>query len=197
MTRKKSNVKALALAVTCAILAGGYSGLNPVYAADDYTVKYDATENCLDYVKQNSAGGYNTYGISKIKLNNIVLDSSIGTSPSITVGSYFSIDGSGGSINAANGKFTVSGAGAITATSLKLGSDYDVKEKIDKINLNPSSGHIGITLKNAKDKLISTIVIKKSLFKNFHITKKINPIVTLNKGPAIHTTICSLRVKLP
>lgn len=103
-----------------------------MYAADDYTVKYDATENCLDYVKQNSAGGYNTYGISKIKLNNIVLDSSIGTSPSITVGSYFSIDGSGGSINAANGKFTVSGAGAITATSLKLGSDYDVKEKIDK-----------------------------------------------------------------
>ena len=34
MTRKKSNVKALALAVTCAILAGGYSGLNPVYAAE-------------------------------------------------------------------------------------------------------------------------------------------------------------------
>ena len=32
MTRKKSNVKALALAVTCAILAGGYSSLNPVYA---------------------------------------------------------------------------------------------------------------------------------------------------------------------
>ena len=32
MTRKKSNVKALAFAVTCAILAGGYSGLNPVYA---------------------------------------------------------------------------------------------------------------------------------------------------------------------
>lgn len=34
MTRKRSNVKALALAVTCAILAGGYSGLSPVYAAD-------------------------------------------------------------------------------------------------------------------------------------------------------------------
>lgn len=103
-----------------------------MYAADDYTVKYDATENCLDYVKQNGASGYNTYGISKIKLNNIVLDSSIGASPSITVGSYFSIDGSGGSISAANGKFVVSDAGAITATSLKLGSDYDVKEKIDK-----------------------------------------------------------------
>lgn len=34
MTRKKSNVKALALAVTCAILAGGYSSVSPVYAAD-------------------------------------------------------------------------------------------------------------------------------------------------------------------
>lgn len=34
MTRKKSNVKALALAVTCAILAGGGIGLKPVYAAD-------------------------------------------------------------------------------------------------------------------------------------------------------------------
>lgn len=121
MTRKKSNVKALALAVTCAILAGGYSGLNPVYAADDYTVKYDATNKSLDYVTQNSVGGYNTYGIYKIKLNNIVLDSSIGASPSITVGSFFSIDGSNGSISAADNKFTVSGAGAITATSLKLG----------------------------------------------------------------------------
>ena len=38
MTRKKSNVKALALAVTCAILAGGYSGLNPVYAETPVTI---------------------------------------------------------------------------------------------------------------------------------------------------------------
>ena len=132
MTRKKSNVKALALAVTCAILAGGYSGLNPVYAASDYgdyTVKYDATDNCLDYVTNNSSG-YNTIGIYKIKLNNIVLDSSIGTSPSITVGSCFSIDGSNGSINAANNKFMVSGAGAITATSLSL-NGQDVKAAID------------------------------------------------------------------
>lgn len=34
MTRKKSNVKALALAVTCAILTGGGIGLEPVYATD-------------------------------------------------------------------------------------------------------------------------------------------------------------------
>ena len=44
MTRKKSNVKALALAVTCAILAGGDIGLEPVYAAD---VTYDVGSNKL------------------------------------------------------------------------------------------------------------------------------------------------------
>lgn len=142
MTRKKSNVKALALAVTCAILAGGYSGLNPVYAAGDYgdyTVKYDATHNSLDYVTQNSAGGYNTYGICKIKLNNIVLDSSIGASPMITVGSYFSIDGSNGSISAANGKFEVSGTGAITASSLKLTGTNAVEDVGEAINTNTTN----------------------------------------------------------
>lgn len=44
MTRKKSNVKALALAVTCAILAGGGIGLEPVYAAD---VTYNTTSHKL------------------------------------------------------------------------------------------------------------------------------------------------------
>lgn len=44
MTRKKSNVKALALAVTCAILAGGGIGLEPVYAAD---VTYDTNSHKL------------------------------------------------------------------------------------------------------------------------------------------------------
>lgn len=107
-----------------------------MYAADDYTVKYDATENCLDYVKQNSAGGYNTHGIYKIKLNNIVLDSSIGASPSITVGSYFSIGGSGGSISAANGKFVVSDAGAITASSLKLTGTNAVDDVGKAVNAN-------------------------------------------------------------
>ena len=142
MTRKKSNVKALALAVTCAILAGGYSGLNPVYAAGDYgdyTVKYDATNTSLDYVTKNSAGGYNTVGIYKIKLNNIVLDSSIGASPSITVGSYFSIDGSNGSISAANNKFTVSGAGAITASSLELTGTNPVPDVGKAINNNTNN----------------------------------------------------------
>lgn len=160
MTRKKSNVKALALAVTCAILAGGYSGLNPVYAAGDYgdyTVKYDATHNSLDYVTQNSAGGYNTYGICKIKLNNIVLDSSIGASPMITVGSYFSIDGSNGSISAANGKFEVSGTGAITASSLKLTGTNAVEDVGEAINTNTNNIAINTTNIQSLDGKIDTV----------------------------------------
>ena len=122
MTRKKSNVKALALAVTCAILAGGYSGLNPVYAADPVyhdVVKYDSANQTLDY-EFDAGAGTGTAAIRKIKFGNVVLDGSNVASPSITVGSYFSIDGSDGSISAAGNKFMVSGAGAITASSLKL-----------------------------------------------------------------------------
>lgn len=133
MTRKKSNVKALALAVTCAILAGGYSALNPVYAAAPVyhdVVKYDSANQTLDY-EFDAGGGIGTAAIQKINFGNIVLDSSIGTSPSITVGSFFSIGGSDGSINAANGKFTVSGAGAITATSLSLDTIGDVTTAIN------------------------------------------------------------------
>lgn len=122
MTRKKSNVKALALAVTCAILAGGYSGLNPVYAATPVyhdVVKYDSANRTLDY-EYDAGAGTGTAAIQKNKFGNVVLDGSDVASHVITVGSYFSIDGSGGSISAANGNFVVSDAGAITATSLKL-----------------------------------------------------------------------------
>ena len=161
MTRKKSNVKALALAVTCAILAGGYSGLNPVYAATPVyhdVVKYDSVNQTLDY-EYNAGGGIGTAAIQKIKFGNVVLDGSDSASPIITVGSgtrltdgkiiaknglyvgsstandgtgsYFSVGGSDGSINAANGKFNVSGAGAITATSLSLGTMNDVAATIN------------------------------------------------------------------
>lgn len=65
MTRKKSNVKALALAVTCAILAGGYSGLNPVYAADG-DVTYDATNKVLKV--DNSSSQETIYEINGVKL---------------------------------------------------------------------------------------------------------------------------------
>lgn len=151
MTRKKSNVKALALAVTCAILAGGGIGLKPVYAANPeyYEVKYNSTDQSLNYIKPGIPTGYATIAIQKITLGSgVVLDSSNGASPIITVGtktriadgyvvaksglyvgtgttndysgSFFSVDGSNGSFKAANGKFAVSAGGAITADSLKL-----------------------------------------------------------------------------
>lgn len=102
MTRKKSNVKALALAVTCAILAGGDIGLEPVYAATPVyhdVVKYDSANRTLDYEFDDGAGT-GTAAIQKINFGNIVLDGS-------------------------------SGAGTITATSLKLNGIGDVKTAIE------------------------------------------------------------------
>ena len=102
MTRKKSNVKALALAVTCAILAGGDVGLGPVYAATPIyhdVVKYDSANQTLDY-EFDAGAGTGTAAIQKINFGNIVLDGS-------------------------------SGAGTITATSLKLNGIGDVKTAIE------------------------------------------------------------------
>lgn len=63
MTRKKSNVKALALAVTCAILAGGGIGLKPVYAADELT--YDTSTNQL----KNGATAIDTLTIGGVTIH--------------------------------------------------------------------------------------------------------------------------------
>lgn len=166
MTRKKSNVKALALAVTCAILAGGGIGLKPVYAAD---VTYDVGSNQLKNgttaidtltVGGVTIGGIGTgYGITIGDVNKHVMiyDHDISATGSvhasiissginarmsdgkvvaqnglyigydgtdITKATYdnsrFAVNGENGSFKAANGKFTVSGSGAITANSLKL-----------------------------------------------------------------------------
>lgn len=166
MTRKKSNVKALALAVTCAILAGGGIGLEPVYAAD---VTYDASSNQLKNgttaidtltVGGVTIGGSGTgYGITIGDVNKHVMisDHDISATGSvyasiissginarmsdgkvvaqnglyigydgtdITKATYdnsrFAVNGENGSFKAANGKFTVSGSGAITADSLAL-----------------------------------------------------------------------------
>lgn len=167
MTRKKSNVKALALAVTCAILAGGGIGLEPVYAADVLT--YDTSEHQLKNgttaidtltVGGVTIGGSGTgYGITIGDVNKHVMisDHDISATGSvhasvissginarmsdgkvvaqnglyigydgtdITKATYdnsrFAVNGENGSFKAANGKFTVSGGGAITADSLAL-----------------------------------------------------------------------------
>lgn len=166
MTRKKSNVKALALAVTCAILAGGGIGLEPVCAAD---VTYDVGSNQLKNgttaidtltVGGVTIGGSGTdYGITIGDVNKHVMisDHDISATGSvhasiissginarmsdgkvvaqnglyigydgtdITNATYdnskFAVKGDDGSFKAANGKFTVSGSGAITADSLAL-----------------------------------------------------------------------------
>ena len=166
MTRKKSNVKALALAVTCAILAGGGIGLEPVYAAD---VTYDVGSNQLKNgttaidtltVGGVTIGGSGTdYGITIGDVNKHVMisDHDISATGSvhasiissginarmsdgkvvaqnglyigydgtdITNATYdnskFAVKGDDGSFKAANGKFTVSGSGAITTDSLAL-----------------------------------------------------------------------------
>lgn len=134
MTRKKSNVKALAIAVTCAILAGGGIGLNPVYAAPgvgtiplsgDVTYYRGSTE--LKYAS--------TYDIRVLTVGGVTIGDP-GNSGSISANEIVAkkIVGSAGSNPSAisiNGA-TFADGGAITATGLKLGTDYDVKEKIDK-----------------------------------------------------------------
>ena len=69
MTRKKSNVKALALAVTCAILAGGGIGLKPVYAAD--VVTYDTGTKKLSHATTTeidtiTVGNVNIHGTGEL-----------------------------------------------------------------------------------------------------------------------------------
>ena len=168
MTRKKSNVKALALAVTCAILAEGGIGLEPVYAAD---VTYDVGSNKLQQgttpvdIDTLTVGGVTIHGsgtgygitIGDVNKHVMISDHDISATGSvhasiissginarmsdgkvvaqnglyigydgtdITKATYdnsrFAVNGENGSFKAANGKFTVSGGGAITADSLAL-----------------------------------------------------------------------------
>ena len=173
MTRKKSNVKALALAVTCAILAGGDISLEPVYAAD--VVTYDTGTNKLIHATTTEIGTINVgkvnihgtgelYGITigddtdgtgnhvmisnqDISATGAVHASTISSGKlfaqnGLYIGvtdfanptkenSKFYVDGGNGSFKAANGKFNVSDSGAITADSLTLGTDYNVKQNIE------------------------------------------------------------------
>lgn len=82
MTRKKSNVKALALAVTCAILAGGGIGLNPVYAADALTLYKEASGNVTTSAKTVTTD--NTV-INELTVGGVTIGSS-SSSPGISVG---------------------------------------------------------------------------------------------------------------
>ena len=104
MTRKKSNVKALALAVTCAILAGGGIGLKPVYAVEALY-----KENSKGYITADATGATgNIVDATKWKLTVIDSELKIGD---IDLG--------------------LTKKGAITAESLTLADNYNVKTNIE------------------------------------------------------------------
>lgn len=136
MTRKKSNVKALVLAVTCAILAGGYSGLNPVYAAPEPgiipttgDVTYDRISTELKYGDATSSTD-----IRELTVGGVTIDGT-GNSGSISANEIVAkkIVGSAGSNPSAisiNGA-TFANGGAITATGLTLADNYNVKTNIE------------------------------------------------------------------
>lgn len=172
MTRKKSNVKALALAVTCAILAGGGIGLEPVYAADltyntdSHKLQNDGTDiGTLTVGNVTIHGTGERYGITigdspdqYVNISNhdvwatgavhasiiasendkVVAQNGlyIGyTGADVTQATYdnskFAVNGDDGSFKAASGKFNVSDSGAITAESLTLADNYNVKQNIE------------------------------------------------------------------
>lgn len=173
MTRKKSNVKALALAVTCAILAGGGISLEPVYAAD--VVTYDTGTNKLIHATTTeidtiNVGNVNIHGTGELygitigddndgTGNHVMISnqdiSATGAVHASTISSgklfaqsglyigvtdfanptkensKFYVDGGNDSFKAANGNFNVSNTGAITADSLTLADNYNVKQNIE------------------------------------------------------------------
>lgn len=178
ITRKKSNVKALALAVTCAILAGGGIGLEPVYAADltyntdSHKLQNDGTDiGTLTVGNVTIHGTGERYGITigdspdqyvnisnhdvwatgavhasiiasglnaRIENGKVVAQNGlyIGyTGADVTQATYdnskFAVNGDDGSFKAASGKFNVSDSGAITAESLTLADNYNVKQNIE------------------------------------------------------------------
>lgn len=172
MTRKKSNVKALALAVTCAILAGGGIGLEPVYAADltyntdSHKLQNDGTDiGTLTVGNVTIHGTGERYGITigdspdqYVNISNhdvwatgavhaSIIASENGkvvaqnglyigyTGADVTQATYdnskFAVNGDDGSFKAASGKFNVSDSGAITAESLTLADNYNVKQNIE------------------------------------------------------------------
>lgn len=109
MTRKNSNVKALALAVTCAILAGGGIGLEPVYAAEALykeasgnvttATKNGETDNTI--INELTVGGVTIGGSGAITADSLALT---GTDGIINVGAAITTNAN--NIQAVNGKVT-------------------------------------------------------------------------------------------
>lgn len=104
MTRKKSNVKALALAVTCAILAGGGIGLEPVYAAD-------LTYNTDSHKLQNDGTDIGTLTVGNVTIHGT------GERYGITIGD--DTDGTGNHVMIYNQD--ISATGSVHASTVSTG----------------------------------------------------------------------------
>lgn len=130
MTRKKSNVKALALAVTCAILAGGGIGLEPVYAAAD-DVTYDSAGSTLKYEVASTLGGSTTpTEIKKLVVNGVTIGSANGeitASKIVGTGTDPSVEINGVKIGAvSDGSVTMHTIGSAITISGTSTAMYDV-----------------------------------------------------------------------
>lgn len=130
MTRKKSNVKALALAVTCAILAGGGISLEPVYAAAD-DVTYDSAGSTLKYEVASTSGGSTTpTEIKKLVVNGVTIGSANGeitASKIVGTGTDPSVEINGVKIGAvSDGSVTMHTIGSAITISGTSTAMYDV-----------------------------------------------------------------------
>lgn len=142
MTRKKSNVKALALAVTCAILAGGGIGLEPVYAAAN-DVTYNSDGSILKYEAASTSGGSTTpTEIQKLVVNGVTIGSAngeinaskivgTGTDTSVEINGVKISDVSTGSVTMHNigGAITISGM-STAMYDVNIGNNLKVTGKI-------------------------------------------------------------------
>lgn len=129
MTMKKSNVKALALVVTCAILAGGGVSLTPVYAAPEPgiipttgPVTYDRISTELKYAS--------SYDIRELTVNGVTIGGEGIPGGRIIAKEIVGGKGLNPSAISINGA-TFADGGAITATSLKLNGIDDIKTAIE------------------------------------------------------------------
>ena len=157
MTRKKSNVKALALAVTCAILAGGYSGLNPVYAADklykDSSDKVTTTTTTNEITELNVGGAIigatGTVGGTSVSsvtahlggFNNVLVNDglTVGAVGGVVSANNVSIGGGGIVATSGTNKVTI-GNGAIIATGDITGQNITAKGNLSVTGTSTFTG---------------------------------------------------------
>ena len=164
MTRKKSNVKALALAVTCAILAGGYSGLNPVYAADKLYQETGA-----------SAGNVTTISSSATEITELEVGG-------VTIGNSGKISGTSITLSGAS---TFSGATTFTGAANFSGQSTFDTILANSISEATSNGVTvgGVTFKNNNINTPGTITVSKlALSGGTHNLEDVGGAIDTNKA---------------